>query len=989
MRLTVAFCLFFCTVLVCHAQQGRYTAFTVNDGLPSNYVYRCIEDDKGFLWVATDAGVARFDGRRFQVFTTKEGLPDNEVLEIVKENNGRIWVSCFKKSPAWFDEVKNRFINADEDTNLAKANNPTTYRYMFTLPGGGIMYFTGEGSYIFRQNKLVKLEDPNYGSFIVKETPDSSLLTWANAHFNKAAGVYVTELYQQKNGRVVDSVTLNQGTAYTFAVPSLHNNVLYTYCLHKNVCYVYSQFSTAPLRCRKDSILLTETCFFYGFTGNWLVFYGNSGKMYVYNSATLQPLFVMHGNYAPDGLFKDSKGNIWVSTIDKGLVLYKNEQVSSLPMPAGFTNTSFLSITRSNNGTVLAGNFNGQVLQHTGNKAVVHNVATQTKGIIRIRKILLSQNKVFTVSEGGINVNYSHLLTSPKAMLIYGKTAINYNDSIIIGGNVGRLFTINTVTLQTTFLYNFGKRVTSLATAPGGTVYFSSIDGLYKYNYPANTGHAVAPGNALLTNRITGICTTADGLVWSATADNGVGVVNADTLLYHVTEQDGISSNSVRSIVAGAPGQVWLGTAKGISIVKYKLVQGRINCTVQNLSVNDGLTSNVVNEMAFSNDTVFAATAAGISVIPANIFIPPFNIPVQLTGVSINQRDTIIAGTYHLGYGQRSVQLKMAGIELNGHFKNLLYSLDGNQPWTPLDDNTLTVQLTSGSHTIQVRAVDVNGYISNKTLTVRFTVATPFWQSIWFWALTAAALQGIAFYFVSRWYKKRREAALAKKIAVVHTAALEQQAFTALMNPHFMFNALNSIQHYINLQDRQNANRYLSDFASLIRKSFEASQKYFITLEQEMENIKIYLRLEQMRFNGRFEYEVITAPEVDTDDWMIPTMVLQPFLENALLHGIMPSTIHGRVVIACTVQHNSLVITITDNGIGIANSRTLNANSGHKSLGMELIEKRIAALGRFCTPPISITIQPACNDAVNPGTTVTLVIPAGIHAAWQQAQHNK
>jgi LytS/YehU family sensor histidine kinase len=156
-----------------------------------------------------------------------------------------------------------------------------------------------------------------------------------------------------------------------------------------------------------------------------------------------------------------------------------------------------------------------------------------------------------------------------------------------------------------------------------------------------------------------------------------------------------------------------------------------------------------------------------------------------------------------------------------------------------------------------------------------------------------------------------------------------------------------------------------------------------------MENIKIYLRLEQMRFNGRFEYEVLTGPEVDTDDWMIPTMVLQPFLENALLHGIMPSTIPGRVVIACTVQHNSLVITITDNGIGIANSRALNTISAHKSLGMALIEKRIAALGRFCTPSISITIQPACNDALNPGTTVTLIIPAGMHKAWQQAQHNK
>src|ERR1700733_9869898 len=104
----------------CTAQQPKYTAYTVNDGLPSNNVYRCIEDNKGFLWVATDAGIARFDGKHFQVFTTKDGLPDNEVLAVVKENNGRIWVNCFKQKPAWFDEVKNRFINAKEDSSLAK-----------------------------------------------------------------------------------------------------------------------------------------------------------------------------------------------------------------------------------------------------------------------------------------------------------------------------------------------------------------------------------------------------------------------------------------------------------------------------------------------------------------------------------------------------------------------------------------------------------------------------------------------------------------------------------------------------------------------------------------------------------------------------------------------------------------------------------------------------------------------------------------------------
>ena len=120
MRIPLLVQFFLFTGLACAAQQQKYSAFTVNDGLPSNYVYRTIEDNRGFLWVATDAGIARFDGKHFQVFTIKDGLPDNEVLAVVKEKNGRIWVNCFKQSPAYFDEVKNRFINAKDDTLLAK-----------------------------------------------------------------------------------------------------------------------------------------------------------------------------------------------------------------------------------------------------------------------------------------------------------------------------------------------------------------------------------------------------------------------------------------------------------------------------------------------------------------------------------------------------------------------------------------------------------------------------------------------------------------------------------------------------------------------------------------------------------------------------------------------------------------------------------------------------------------------------------------------------
>jgi two-component sensor histidine kinase len=509
---------------------------------------------------------------------------------------------------------------------------------------------------------------------------------------------------------------------------------------------------------------------------------------------------------------------------------------------------------------------------------------------------------------------------------------------------------------------------------------------LYKYSYKKDITIPLNKRNTILNERITALCTTADKLIWIATSGNGIVIVKDDSVLLHISEKDGIINNSCRSLIAAKPGQVWLGTVGGISIVNYKLLNGKLNYIIQNLSVNDGLPDNVVNDMVYQNDTVYAATGNGISIIPDNIFISKFNIPLLLIGLTINQKENIIADKYDLKYDEQNIQMQFAGIELSGHFKNLQYSSDKNKNWIDLFENTLTLQLNSGKHTINVRAVDVNGNVSDKVLSIVFNIATPFWKAAWFWITAAIVLQILTIFLVIRWQKKRKKTKLAKDLAVVQNASLEQQAFTSLMNPHFMFNALNSIQHYINLQDRKNANRYLSDFASLIRKNFEAAQKSFIPLEQELENLKIYLRLEQMRFTNRFSYYFNVDDTLDTDDWMVPTMMLQPLLENALLHGIMPSTINGELVIDIKQQDKNLSITIIDNGIGIENSRVFKQTNNHKSHGMELIIKRIDALSHFISHPINFNMMPAFDNEKNPGNKITIIIPDDLYKAWLQVQ---
>jgi ligand-binding sensor domain-containing protein/two-component sensor histidine kinase len=971
-------------------QQLKYKAFTVSDGLPSNYVYRCIEDNKGFLWVATDAGIARFDGKHFQLFTTSEGLPDNEVLAVVKENNGRIWVNCFRQQPAYFDEVKNRFIIAKMGNPSDKTKAGTAIMFLYALKNGGVIYTNEIGSYIFKDGKEKVYNTataPQKAAFIIKENTDGTQLRLADNLPTNNSKTFISKIYLTRGNNLLDSIVINKSKDWDYIIPATDEGKLYYFNHSKNKCLIYTNLSKHPFHFKTDSINIPEPIITFGFTGTWLNFYASSGKIYVFDKQTFKQLFTISGNYAANSLFNDSKGNLWISTIDKGLVMYKKSFFEEVKMPYNFSHTSFFSITRKLDGTILAGNYYGEVLEANKKKTTINTLPQKSKTIFRQRKILLSQNKIFTFSETGIYVNYKRQVKSPSSALFYAKTAINYNDSIIIAGQVTGLLKLNTITEKVTVLHPVVKRITALAKTDDGMIYFGSTDGLYAYDYKKDTGWALNKSNQLFCKRVTAICCTKDNVLWVATAGYGVLAIRNNKIIFHITANEGIINNDIRSITTAGSGQIWVGTGQGISIINYKLTNSNADYNVQNLSVNDGLTNNVVNEMQYQKDTIYAATGNGITIIPANISIPKFNIPLQLIRLSINQRDTIIENSYKLAYNQNNIQMQFAGIELSGHFKNFKYTLDNNKNWITLDENTLTLQLNSGAHTLQVRAVDVNGNISDKIRTIQFNIATPFWKTLWFWLTVVCVLQIAVIYLVNQRQKRRKEAALAQKIAGVQIAKLEQQAFTSLMNPHFIFNALNSIQHYINVQDRQSANRYLSDFASLIRKNFEAAQQSFTPLEQEIENIKIYMRLEQMRFCNYFTYQIIVAETLEMDDWMIPTMILQPVLENALLHGIMPSKITGEIIIDLKEQDNNLHITITDNGIGIANSLALKPAGNHKSHGMELIKKRIAALSRFGVHAITFSVSPVFMDKQNPGNRMILFIPHQLHHAWLTSQN--
>jgi ligand-binding sensor domain-containing protein/signal transduction histidine kinase len=967
---------------VAAAQQPPYIPFTVANGLPSNNVYRCLEDDKGFLWVATDEGVARFDGKYFQVFTTEHGLPDNEVLSMVKEKNGRIWINCFRQRPAYFDEEQNRFIGVPLDSNLAKVVG-TNMMFLYATQNGGVMYFSEKASFTFRKGRLNPyLHEKARTRFIIREFEDGSRLEFTQSRTISPSGHFDAKVIHVLGDRVFDSLNIKVDPAYDI-MPAINENNFYIFSGVKKKIIIFRNLSVYPFRASIDSVEVKEPFYTFAFDRKSIYTLTSSKKIYTYDKEYLHQKRVISGDYLPNSYFQDSKGNSWISTVDKGLLLEKSKQFPSLQLPNDFSRTHFLSIAIKPNGNILAGNHYGEVIEYSSQSFIVHPVVSKTTS--RQRKIIITGNKVFTFADDIICVNFSEPLIVPGKSHFGSKTAIQLNDSVILNGNSGGLSSFHTNKKIITRL-EFHKRITAMTKATGDNIYIGSTDGLHRFNVNTRQTMSLGEQSHLLNQRVTALTTTSDSLTWIGTSGKGAIVIKNDKVLLNLTTSDGLASNSVRCMSFGMPGQVWVGTAEGITIIRYKTADTSVIFSTQSISIDDGLASNIINEMTHHRDTFYIATSNGISVIPANLSIPKSSISVYLIKARINQRDTIISNEYDLHHTQRNISLSFAGVDLTGHFRNFQYKLNDNLGWTRLNGNTLNLELDHGDHHLHVRAVDVNGNASKKILQINLSIATPFWKSLWFWILVAIILQIITTLIIIRWQRRRRKFKLQKEIAAVEIASLQQQAFTSLLNPHFMFNALNSIQHYINVQDRQSANRYLSDFASLIRKNFEAAQLSFIPLEHELENIKIYLQLEQMRFSNRFNYTIHLEENIDPEDWMIPSMMLQPILENALLHGIMPSNTTGHLLIKFETIENNLYISIIDNGIGLENSHFLKKGNGHKSLGMTLIRKRITALNQFVSDPIIFQMEPAYTSRTNPGNKTILAIPYQLYTLWVAAQ---
>jgi ligand-binding sensor domain-containing protein len=486
------------------------------------------------------------------------------------------------------------------------------------------------------------------------------------------------------------------------------------------------------------------------------------------------------------------------------------------------------------------------------------------------------------------------------------------------------------------------------------------------------------------------------GVVWAA---GGEGIYRYDRQLdtfYRFEDPIFLTEIvEVRDIVEDDKGNLWIAAANGI----YRINAQRNETTL--FGKNYGLSGNELYFLAGLKDSkgklYFGYQDGYYSFFPEELTrgrkgpqlsIHGFQINNQKIGddPSLNEPFSAVR-TIHLQHHQNTFSFEFVGIDYsnpeNNHHLFMLENYDADWNLASAERKATYFNVPPGEYVFRVKAVNSYGIWAERSIVI---IISPPWWTTWWFRIGAFLLVAGLIYLLMRWRIRRKfrqqleQSEKEKQFAELKrkTGELEMQALRAQMNPHFVFNSLNAINSFILQKDKTQASEYLTKFSRLVRMILQNSQSTLITLESELDSLKLYLELEALRFDHRFEYKITVPKDLDIEVIKVPPLIIQPYAENAIWHGLMHKEENGHLFVDINEKDNQLVIRIKDDGIGRKQSAAMTSKTAtrHKSMGLKITADRIAMLQRSTTQSEPVII----NDLENPdgtaaGTEVIIKLP--------------
>ncbi len=970
--------LLFTSLGVLHAQETFLRHYSISDGLPSSETYSAFQDSKGYIWIASDMGVSRFDGYNFKVYTTADGLTDNTVFRFIEDHAGRIWFYTFSGRLSYFyndsiygknfpvnEQVRN-FLGSGYIDNMQVDNNDTVW---LATSRGLIKIIPAIEKGIRVWNRIEVIN--HLATFL---TSDGYITIQEHSASSSVLTIYRPVMPPSK------IVLPKPASAFARVFKSSHQTLILEFSSSVIIADSTGRLTTynmvptaiAAMQENDSTLWLSES---------------HNGVMLIKNHNLLNPQLTLLKSLSVTDILKDKEDGYWFTTLEDGVFYMAGNRFKYFnPDEKNWDyNQGILSVIGDKKVWLLTPE---TLLQHTQTDQL-DKVLIKDKvpgSFLRyLNAFSHSDGQVWLSANVGIivlNDSTHHIikiipLKSPDKTDADSRVLMEDLQGNVWSLNHTTLFKIDHKTLLQVKALPIPSRAETLCLDEQNGILIGTVNGLYRYYNDS----LIFLGNIkpVFKNRFVDV-KSGKNIIAGATRGAGLIIMAGDSI-YQVTTANGLRSNMCRAVFIDKQGTIWLATNNGLSAVTISMHP--FTASVNNFSVYDGLPSNDIERVVCLNNLVWVLTKKGIAAFnPDKIILNSYQPPVYITRLKIDnvlrspQTDTVLSHTTNfIGIDFVGLTYKNAGRQT---YKYILQGYD--TAWT-YTTNTFVqfTRLPSGSYKFIVLCVNHAGVVSKEPAIYSFTINTPFYRLWWFYVLlftlSLGTVIGIAIFNVRR-IRKREEnkTELNRKIA-----NLELQALRAQMNPHFIFNCLNAIQDFILKNDAMAAKHYLSSFSKLIRKTLDNSRRQNIRLEDEIEFLKLYLELECMRFVDRFNYHIILKEGVENNHIQIPAMILQPFIENAVRHsriGSLPK--QGELNIEFSVKENQLICVIDDNGIGLNLSLKLKGEQPgmREAHALDIINERIVSMNEVHHSNINYTIKDKADTGTGEtGTRVEIHIP--------------
>jgi len=990
----------------------HFERFGDEQGLPGNLFRLMLQDQQGVLWMGGADGLASYDGSNITLIRHSEvdstSISGNYISALYEDRLGRLWAGTFGRGLNVSDAGKIKF----RQLHLMRADHDvfeTEVIHQIVEDGRGNIWLAG--------NSLLIILTEQDGSFVqstlLQDTPPFDSLSNPSALFydqhgrmwiGTKSGLYV---YDEHSNRMYRPGEIEEMPVSEIQFISAdRNNRIWVGCDASPRLFFaepeelhFAPFTGVPFQGNRNELQFT----FDLDNRIWIAAFDEQVYGYDFRDSSLFLQSSVNSNVTAERFlrnpFVDHSGNVWLHA--EGYLIYR--------YPKGFQNYlhpfafhqsnscisrvgDYLWMGYREEGAVRVDLRNGNTVHFSTKDKTNFIPADHIQGFFKVESgntIIVCYGYVAVMNDkGNIIANYS----------VPGTNRDAYQDSrgrIWIGGFYGLYLFSETQGVIDTFKLpalqgdrrNFIQAI--VEDAQGQIWLGSDLKGLAKLDPETGQFRQFQPipddPASMPTLSVLDIAIDQKNILWLAT---DVALIRFDPATYTFRSYNchyGIANDYIASVICAHDGLIWVSTHAGISsfdpdteqFVNYGREDGLINASYYSRSGFYG-----------PDGKIFFGGKNGVDYFnPKDLRINPTPPLMHLIGIAVNNNKHFSAVDFgsssnviNLSYKDNLVDIAIAGLHYAAQDQvHQFYRLDDlHGDWVDLGTqrHVLFSNLNPGDYTFRAKAVSSDGVWSRQELSFPIHVSPPFYETSWFRIMLGLLFIGFVFAFVK--YRERRihkkdtqEAAVARKIT-----ELEKRALQAQMNPHFIYNSMNSIQQFMVIHDFEGAMKYLTRFSRILRSVLNMSANQRIALSDEIKLIEDYLELENMRFPNKFSYLIKVSPELNIHTVEIPPFFIQPQVENAIRHGLLGKSSQGRLVISIDKEDPNLKITVEDNGIGRQASRAARPDSAlHESKGLAIVQERLAHMhSQNGHHPFTVTdLYDA--DEKPAGTRVEIILP--------------